>query len=101
MCMAITCPNGHVNDEGNRFCDQCGARLEPAPVKAAQPAPSSTAAGGTGSMGMACPTCGQENLPGTAFCENCGAPLQPPQPAPQTIAAAPAAAPTAQSSAGG
>ncbi len=98
--MAITCPNGHVNDEGNRFCDQCGARLEAAPAVAAQPAPSSPVSG-SASGGMACPTCGQENLPGTAFCENCGAPLQPPQPAPQSAEAAPAAAPAGQVSAGG
>jgi len=78
--MAITCPNGHVNDDGNRFCDQCGIELgapSQAPASPDQAAPISTGAG-TGST--VCPTCGQENLPGTAFCENCGAQLPPPEP---------------------
>lgn len=78
--MAITCPNGHVNDDGNRFCDQCGIELgapSQAPTSPDQAAPVSQGAG-TGST--VCPTCGQENLPGTAFCENCGAQLPPPEP---------------------
>ena len=79
--MAITCPNGHVNDEGNRFCDQCGAPLGAAPAASVESAQSAPAAATASPGGLACPTCGQENLPGTAFCENCGAPLQPPEPA--------------------
>ncbi|HSH81060.1 MAG TPA: zinc ribbon domain-containing protein, partial [Herpetosiphonaceae bacterium] len=90
--MALVCPNGHANDEGNRFCDQCGLPLSAAPAAApaaATPAVVDSAAGtGSGEGGLACPTCGHENLPGTAFCDNCGSPLPPPQPA-----ATPAATP--------
>ena len=78
--MPITCPNGHVNDEGNRFCDQCGAPLTP-PAEASNAAPTNLPASAPASGGIICPTCGQENLPGTAFCENCGAQLPPPEPA--------------------
>jgi len=100
--MPITCPNGHVNDAGNRFCDQCGAQLQAAPASgaadiAAAPvtiaAPEPTA---SDSGSLACPTCGQENLPGTAFCENCGAQLPIPEPAQaQSATAAPASTPAA------
>ncbi|HEY0607744.1 MAG TPA: zinc ribbon domain-containing protein, partial [Herpetosiphonaceae bacterium] len=77
--MALTCPNGHVNDEGNRFCEQCGAPLQQPQADVAQPvAQAVTSAGATSST---CPVCGQENVPGTAFCDNCGAALPPPMPA--------------------
>ncbi|WP_026369763.1 double zinc ribbon domain-containing protein [Kallotenue papyrolyticum] len=87
--MAITCPNGHINDAGNRFCDQCGAPLQ----ATAAPAPAAEAPTGT-SNGVICPVCGQENVPGTAFCDNCGAALPPPQPVaiPVPEAAAPVGA---------
>ncbi len=101
--MPLTCPNGHVNDDANRFCDQCGAQLTAAPASGAADAASAAAApdaapASSAPGSLACPTCGQENLPGTAFCENCGAQLPPPQPgqAPSTDAA-----PTATSQAGG
>ncbi len=80
--MAITCPNGHVNDEGNRFCDQCGAPLTGAPSVSSN-APSESQISVTTDGSIVCATCGQENLPGTAFCENCGAQL--PLPAPAAI----------------
>ena len=84
--MAITCSKGHVNDDANRFCDQCGEPLKASATSAdaavaVAPASASAAPSGTAaSTSIACPVCGQENVPGTAFCDNCGAQLPPPQP---------------------
>src|SRR6185436_14530895 len=69
----MKCPTcGAENEAGNRFCEQCGSRIEPSggypPAQvalAAQP----TAAGPT------CPSCGAAVLPGEAFCDECGASL--------------------------
>lgn len=63
----ITCPTcGAQNDAANRFCDQCGTRLE-----AAAPAAPSAPVAAT----VQCPSCGATVLPGEAFCDNCGADL--------------------------
>ncbi|MGB9753106.1 zinc-ribbon domain-containing protein [Roseiflexus castenholzii] len=64
----ITCPTcGALNDPVNRFCEQCGARLEPSgPVPSVAP-PAATA--------QTCPNCGAHVLPGQAFCEECGTAL--------------------------
>jgi pSer/pThr/pTyr-binding forkhead associated (FHA) protein/uncharacterized OB-fold protein len=83
----ITCPScGAKNDDANRFCDQCGTRLE-APASAAATAADfasqPTAAAAT------CPSCGAVVLPGEAFCDSCGASLQN-----VAVASAPADAPT-------
>jgi hypothetical protein len=77
--MALTCPNGHANDEGNRFCEQCGAPLQQPQASVAPPVAQTSASADTTSS--TCPVCGQENMPGTAFCDNCGAALPPPMPA--------------------
>ncbi|MEO7913394.1 MAG: zinc ribbon domain-containing protein [Roseiflexaceae bacterium] len=69
----MKCPTcGAENEAGNRFCEQCGSRIEPSGefqqaqvAVAAQP----TAAGPT------CPSCGAAVLPGEAFCDECGASL--------------------------
>jgi uncharacterized OB-fold protein len=62
----ITCPScGAQNDPANRFCDQCGTRLEAA-------APAAATALATAAH---CPSCGATVLPGEAFCDNCGADL--------------------------
>jgi predicted amidophosphoribosyltransferase len=88
---------GTENDPANRFCDQCGSRLEPsggfaqAQVAVAQ---QPTAAA------PVCPSCGATVLPGEAFCDECGASLSgvapvatsAPSDAP-TIFAAPSASP--------
>jgi predicted ATPase/class 3 adenylate cyclase len=49
----MTCPRCRAqNDEGARFCEDCGARLE-----------------------VVCPTCGSAVTPGKKFCRSCGATL--------------------------
>ncbi len=66
---------GAQNDPSNRFCDQCGARLDHA---------SSNAAAGAAETGeqpaavqpVTCPGCGAPALPGQAFCDNCGQDLR-------------------------
>ncbi len=84
----VKCPNcGNENDDGARFCDQCGATLAQATPPPATPAASNM---------VVCPSCGAENLPGTAFCEDCGAKLEVPEPqaAPPTPPPAQPASPT-------
>ncbi|NTV62949.1 MAG: FHA domain-containing protein [Oscillochloris sp.] len=78
----ITCPTcGVQNDPGNRFCDQCGTRIDtpPAPTPGFVPPDQPTVAAPN------CPNCGSTVLPGEAFCDNCGADL--------TALAVPTAAP--------
>jgi membrane protease subunit (stomatin/prohibitin family) len=54
---ARTCPNcGAINEQGIKFCGECGAKLG-APAKAF------------------CGECGAENAPGVKFCGSCGAKL--------------------------
>ena len=86
----ITCPTcGALNDPVNRFCDQCGSRLEPSgPIPQAsaptfQAPPAATV--------QTCPNCGATVFPGQAFCEECGAALT--AVAPPAAAAPPVAAP--------
>jgi pSer/pThr/pTyr-binding forkhead associated (FHA) protein/uncharacterized OB-fold protein len=86
----ITCPTcGALNDPVNRFCDQCGSRLEPsgsfpqASAPTFQAPPAATA--------QTCPNCGATVFPGQAFCEECGAALT--AVAPPAAAAPPVAAP--------
>ncbi len=64
----ITCPIcGAQNDPVNRFCDQCGARLDSANAAPEAPAPAQAPPEPTN-----CPSCGTPALPGQAFCDNCG-----------------------------
>ncbi|HNP87244.1 MAG TPA: zinc ribbon domain-containing protein [Kouleothrix sp.] len=69
----MKCPTcGAENEAGNRFCEQCGSRLDAATGEAsapASPAVQPTAATAT------CPSCGATVLPGEAFCDECGASL--------------------------
>ena len=49
----MTCPRCRAqNDEGARFCEDCGARLD-----------------------AVCPSCGAAVAPGKKFCRSCGAAL--------------------------
>lgn len=92
--MPASCANGHVNDNTNRFCDQCGLPLRAAPAGPPQEV-TFVSMPAAGASSVVCPVCGQENVPGTAFCDNCGAVLPPPQPAAGPSDAA-GAAPVAQ-----
>jgi uncharacterized OB-fold protein len=97
-----TCPNcGAKNDPANRFCDQCGTRIEAAaPTAAATDAATASADMPTMLAPTVCPSCGSPILPGEAFCDNCGADLTAVA-APAAVAAAPAdpAAPAASADA--
>jgi hypothetical protein len=53
----LTCPNcGTVNEDGIKFCQECGTKLE-APAK------------------LFCPQCGTQYQKGTRFCGECGSQL--------------------------
>lgn len=69
----MKCPTcGAENDPANRFCDQCGTKLDPV----AASAPTEVAAPVVQASGPSiCPNCGASVLPGEAFCDNCGQPL--------------------------
>lgn len=76
----IICPTcGAHNDPGNRFCDQCGTRLENVtPVPEAAPTPPATPttqATPPTTATLNCPNCGASVLLGQAFCDECGYPL--------------------------
>nr|HMP43268.1 zinc ribbon domain-containing protein [Roseiflexaceae bacterium] len=62
---------GADNDAANKFCDQCGSRLQsamPAAAPALEALPN-------------CPNCGAAIVPGEAFCDECGTALTTPVPA--------------------
>ncbi len=80
----IICPTcGAQNDPGNRFCDQCGTRLEPALAKGPMVAPTlpasevalQPASAVAPVAALSCPNCGAAVIPGQAFCDECGFPL--------------------------
>src|SRR6476620_9755042 len=75
----MKCPTcGAENEAANRFCEQCGSRIEPSgefPQAQVALATQPTAAGPT------CPSCGATVLPGEAFCDECGASLSTAAPA--------------------
>jgi hypothetical protein len=74
MTNTITCHIcGAQNDPENRFCDQCGARLDiveaPSDETLVSQSPVSDVA-------LSCAVCGAQVLPGQVFCDNCGADLR-------------------------
>jgi hypothetical protein len=84
----ITCHVcGAQNDPGNRFCDQCGARLDAATAESEHVSEPQAAA----PVILDCAVCGAQVLPGQAFCDNCGADLVS---NPPVDTSAPAAAPS-------
>lgn len=76
--MTATCPVGHTSTTDD-YCDQCGAKIEPATqlIPAATGDPGAGAAAGI-AAGLppdgteACPACGAANPAGNRFCETCG-----------------------------
>ncbi|HYF62540.1 MAG TPA: FHA domain-containing protein [Herpetosiphonaceae bacterium] len=100
----MTCPScGHTNDAGNRFCEYCGARLDPAlnqeatvqqmgppsfgndasydaptmfvPTEEAASSPPAPASSAPEAKEVICGVCGYANQPGDRFCDQCGAAL--------------------------
>jgi hypothetical protein len=59
--MAVTCPNGHENDDGAFFCEICGAALTDAT---------------TTPLARLCAICGQPNQPDATVCAYCDSPLE-------------------------
>ncbi len=90
-----TCPTcAAQNDASNRFCDQCGSRLDVAP--SAAPATGGVVPPDQPTMvATSCPKCSAVILPGEAFCDNCGADLTSMPADPTSVTAeAPAVIPT-------
>ncbi len=58
--MAVTCLNGHDNDDGAFFCEICGAALADA---------------ATTPLARLCTVCGQPNQPDATVCIYCESPL--------------------------
>lgn len=93
----MKCPTcGTENDPANRFCDQCGSRIEEQNAAPAATAPAPVA---SSSSSVSCPNCGASVLPGEAFCDECGSSLSSVAPTASAAPVAPAAPST--SSAGG
>ncbi len=87
----MKCPTcGAENDPANRFCDQCGTRLDQ-PAAQSQEQAEQTMVAQPASVATVCPNCGAPVLPGEAFCDNCGSALTGPAPDTSSVAPAPAA----------
>lgn len=92
----MKCPTcGADNEAGNRFCEQCGSRLDVAPGSPSAPA---SVAAPAAAATATCPSCGATVLPGEAFCDECGASLSNVAPAAVSLNDAPTVqAPSASS----
>ncbi len=77
MTNMVTCQVcGALNDPGNRFCDQCGARLNTEQTTTAEQVHTQNEVQKQQTVALVCTVCGAPVLHGQAFCDNCGADLR-------------------------
>ena len=70
--MSLVCLNGHQS-EASDFCDTCGAKIDAAAQRSAEPSVAAPTGGtAAASTELACPHCGVDNPEGSLFCEACG-----------------------------
>ncbi len=66
---------GTENDDGQKFCSECGAKLVADEQPKASEDPSAVHAESEAATEKICPACGSKNEPNEKFCSECGKPL--------------------------